>query len=159
MTTIENIYTHYVKYDTTNLDEDILTITWDYKYDEEKEEFENKELEDLMNNEYHNYNPKKGKASFMWIEEFKKCFNYQPGKKMYIFTKCNADGFFDAFKYEEDKSDMYIDEEGYINVGIYLYPFDYEDLPKYECYTTKVFIKPNCIYNDNIYNKIQKEKE
>lgn len=158
MTTIENIYSDYVKYDTTELENDLLSMIWDYKYDEEKEEFENEELEDLMHNEHH-YDPKKGKASFMWIEEFKKCFNYQPGKKMYIYCKCNANGYFHAYKKVNSSYDMYIDEEGYINVGIYMYPFDYEDLPKYECYTKKVFIKPNCIYNDNIYNKIQKEEE
>ena len=159
MTTIENIHT-YLKYDTTNLEEnDLLTITWDCKYDKEKKEFVNKELNDLMGNEHH-YDPTNEKASFMWVEEFKKYFNYELGKKMYIFIKSNADGYFNAWKEDENKwYDMYIDEEGYINVSNYYYPFKTWEGNKYTQYSVKIYIRPDCIYNDNIYTVIQEQNE
>ncbi len=160
MTTIENIYSDYVKYDTTDLDEnDCLTIYWNADYDKEKEEYINKELNDLMGNEYR-YNPENGKASYMWVEEFKKCFNYELGNKLCIFTKSNGDGYFNAWKEEDDERsyDMYIDEEGYINVEHYYYPFKTET-PKYSREIVKIYIKPDCIYNDNIYNDIKEKKE
>ncbi len=160
MTTIENIHT-YLNYDTTDLEEnDLLTIIWDSKYDEEKEEFINKELNDLMGNEYR-YDPENGKASYMWVEEFKKCFNYELGNKLCIFTKSNADGYFNAWKEENDERsyDMYIDEEGYINVSNYYYPFKTWEGNGYSRYSVKIYIRPDCIYNDNIYNDIKKKKE
>ena len=162
MTTIENIHT-YLNYNTTLLEKnDLLTITWDCKYDEEKEEFINKELNDLIGNEYR-YNPENGKASFMWVEEFKKYFNYDLGKKMYIFIKSNADGYFNAWaKSGQDENnwyDMYIDEEGYINVSNYYYPFNEIEGNGYSRYLVKIYIRPDCIYNDNIYTAIQEQRE
>lgn len=158
MTTIENLHT-FLKYDTTELKHDLLSITWNADYDKEKEEYINKELNDLMGNEYR-YNPENGKASYMWLEEFKKCFNYELGKKMCIFTKSNGDGYFNAWKEEDDERsyDMYIDEEGYINVAHYYYPFKTET-PKYSREIVKIYIRPDCIYNDNIYNDIKEKKE
>jgi hypothetical protein len=158
MTTIENLHT-FLNYDTTELKHDLLSITWNGNYDKEKEEYINKELNDLMGNEYR-YNPENGKASYMWLEEFKKCFNYELGKKMYILIKANADGYFDAWKEDENNFyyDMYIDEEGYINVEHYYYPFKTET-PKYSREIVKIYIRPDCIYNDNIYNDIKEKKE
>ena len=156
MTTIENIHT-YLKYDI--IENEFLCINWDCKYDEEKKEFVNKELNDLMGNEHH-YDPTNGKASFMWVEEYKKYFNYELGKKMYIFIKTNADGYFNAWKEEENKwYDMYIDEEGYINVSNYYYPFNEIEGNGYSRYSVKIYIRPDCIYNDNIYTAIQEQKE
>ena len=156
MTTIENIH-DYLKYHI--IENEFLCINWDCKYDEEKKEFVNKELNDLMGNEHH-YDPTNGKASFMWVEEIKKWFNYKFGDKLCIFTKCNCDGFFRVWKVKDDERcyDMYIDEEGYINVSHYFYPFKTET-PKYSREIVKIFIRPDCIYNDNIYNDIQEKKE
>tara|TARA_A100001201_G_C4028033_1_gene182649 strand:+ start:55 stop:768 length:714 start_codon:yes stop_codon:yes gene_type:complete len=151
MTTIENIH-DYLKYHI--IENEFLCINWDCKYEEKK-----KELNDLMGNEHH-YDPTNGKASFMWVEEIKKWFNYKFGDKLCIFTKCNCDGFFRVWKVKDDERcyDMYIDEEGYINVSHYFYPFKTET-PKYSREIVKIFIRPDCIYNDNIYNDIQEKKE
>ncbi len=159
MTTIENIHT-YLKYSIIdNKFIEGLTITWDCKFNKEKKEFINKELNELMSNEYC-YDPTNGKASFMWVEEFKKYFNYELGKKMCIFIKSNADGYFNAWKEDENNwYDMYIDEKGYINVSNYYYPFNKINGNKYTQYSVKIYIRPDCIYNDNIYTAIQEQKE
>ena len=158
MTTIENIHT-YLKYTLIENECEGLTISWDCKFNKEKKEFVNKELNDLMGNEHH-YDPINGKASFMWVEEYKKYFNYELGKKMYIFIKTNADGYFNAWKEDENKwYDMYIDEEGYINVSNYYYPFNEIEGNGYSRYSVKIYIRPDCIYNDNIYTAIQEQKE
>jgi len=156
-TTIENL-TNYLKYNTENLDNDCLCIYWDCRFDKEKEEFINKELNDLMSNEIY-YNPRglEEKASFMWLEELKKYFNYKLGEKLYILTKSNADGYFNAWKVnEEEWYDMYIDEEGYINVNHFVYPFDYSLENGYSHSSVKIYVKPNSIYNDNIYKQNKK---
>lgn len=165
MTTIHNLYTTYVEYDTEDVEDcDVLTMIWDSKFDKEKDEFVEKELNELMRSEYHNYKPEKGKASFMWVEKFKEVFNYELGKEMYILTKANADGYFNAYKQEKKEYGyMFIDEEGYINIEYLVEPFDgfyeYDDVPKYESWYKKVYIRPDCIYNDNIYKNIKKERE
>ena len=157
MTTIENIHT-YLKYDIIDSEFEGLTISWDCKYDKEKKEFVNKELNDLMGNEHH-YDPTNGKANFMWVEEYKEYFNYELGKKMYILIKANADGYFDAWKEDENNFyDMYIDEEGYINVSYYYYPFKTET-PKYSREIVKTFIRPDCKYNDIVYSFITVAKQ
>ena len=156
-TTIENL-TNYLKYDTENLHNDCLCILWDCRFDNEKEEFINKELNDLMSNEMY-YKPQgleglEEKASFMWLEELKKYFHYKLGEKLYILIKSNADGYFNAWKVnKEEWYDMYIDEEGYINVSHYVNPFHYSLKNGYSNNCVKIYIKPNCIYNDNIYKQ------
>jgi hypothetical protein len=140
---VENLHMHLdYEYD----DEiDWLMISWDCEFDEQ--------LNDLMNYEYYTYRPEVGKANFMWLEEFKELFNYQSGEKMYICVKCNCDGCFYAWKVEDERRcDMYLDEKGYINTSYIMYPFGIK-CPKYSNEQVKIFIRPDCIYNDNIYDE------
>ena len=124
---------------------DWLMVSWDCEFD--------KELNYLMDYEYYTYRPEVGKANFMWLEEFKELYNYQSGEKMYICVKCNCDGCFYAWKVEDERCcDMYLDEKGYINTSYIMYPFGIK-CPKYSNEQVKIFIRPDCIYNDNIYDE------
>ena len=167
MTTLDNLTT-YLKYDDifeiyedndVDYDEGVLTISWDCKFDKEKEEFVNKELNDLMSNEHH-FKVENGKANFMWLEKIKKKCNYEIGDEIYIFTKTNCDGFFNCY-YTKNKylhncqkyHNMYIDKRGFVNVEQYVYPYlnyqqyqtEYNDMA-----IASYFVRHTCLYNDMI---------
>jgi hypothetical protein len=153
MATSENLHT-YLKYITDGwvADGDAFLVEWDWKNDE---------LNELMTNEMY-YTPKDygDRANFMWLEEVKKHYNYKLGEKMYIFLKHNVDGSFLLWKHNKDECyDMYIDEEGYVNFIHYYYPFTTYNMKSKNGYSDgieKMFIKPDCVYNDNIYKNLKK---
>ena len=61
-----------------------FNIMWDY---------ENKEIDDIMENEY--LVARRGrKLNLMWIEEIKMRSDWKLGEKIYIETNCNSDGNF-----------------------------------------------------------------
>jgi len=145
-------------YDNGNDNEEgALTITWDYKFDEEGKQI-NKELNDLMTNEHH-YKVENRKANFKWLEKIKDKCNYEIGEEIYILTKSNSSGYFNCYyskNKKNDSYDMYIDKRGLINVKQFVYPFR-----NYEAYESKYneggmlsyFVRPTCEYNDYMYEK------
>jgi len=109
---VETIHQHIV-YDTTgydDCDEGVLglTIMWDY---------EDEKLDALMENEMR---PKLGqKTNLMWIEKIKEMSDWKLGEKLYIFSKCNGDGYFHCWFSKNKKDigcviDFIVEKNGYV---------------------------------------------
>jgi hypothetical protein len=70
-----------------------LNVMWDE---------ENEKLSDIMEYEIRFGNNPCKKRNLLWIEKFKEICNYKQGEELFLYTKQNADGYFNVFKQEKE---------------------------------------------------------
>ena len=63
---------------------------------------ENEKLSDIMEYEIRFGNNPCKKRNLLWIEKFKEICNYKQGEELFLYTKQNADGYFNVFKQEKE---------------------------------------------------------
>jgi hypothetical protein len=87
----------------------------------------------------------------MWIEKLKEMSDWKLGEKLYIFTKQNADGYFNCWCSKNKKDvalgSFIVERNGYVSVRYYNYyatDEDEEDNIKYH-----FMIRAESVYNDN----------
>jgi len=113
--TIENLHTH-IKYDedewVNETDKKVLMVSWDY---------ENDDLDNLMNTELHpEFNDK---LNMMWVNKLIEKSGWVKGEKLYAFLKSNADGYFNIWyskiKEEIELAHLIIEPTGYVSRGYF----------------------------------------